>query len=307
VLASGSGLPDKSKWQKEEDVATVTSYTKDAIDAIVNALVTTGSIDGSNHLILVTKDGTHIDVGDINSGLDSDLIAIAALTPTNDDIIQRKAGAWTNRTMAQLATDLTATNSFQPKNSNLTTIAGLAPAANDVLQFKSSAWTNRTPTQLITDLLAVSGGIINTTAGNIAPIGSAAAAGANGKAADAAHVHLGFTTVAATALAGFTMTSGTPTILTYTTPNDGRPHQVLITGTMHVTVATTGGAVQAVYSAPDGLVTFTAAVSSATQAVGAHPAGGVTATVAPNTTITISQSSGVSAGAAKIWFGIISD
>lgn len=37
---------------------------------------------------------------------DSDLTAIAAITPTNDDIIQRKSGAWTNRTMAQLKTDL---------------------------------------------------------------------------------------------------------------------------------------------------------------------------------------------------------
>lgn len=40
--------------------------------------------------------------------LDSDLTAIAALSPSNDDIIQRKAGAWTNRTMAQLGADLTA-------------------------------------------------------------------------------------------------------------------------------------------------------------------------------------------------------
>lgn len=38
--------------------------------------------------------------------LDSDLTAIAGLTPTNDDVIQRKAGAWTNRTMAQVKTDL---------------------------------------------------------------------------------------------------------------------------------------------------------------------------------------------------------
>jgi hypothetical protein len=41
--------------------------------------------------------------------IDSDLTAIAALTPTNDDIIQRKAGAWTNRTPAQLKTDLVLT------------------------------------------------------------------------------------------------------------------------------------------------------------------------------------------------------
>lgn len=37
---------------------------------------------------------------------DSDLDAIAAISPSNDDIIQRKAGAWTNRTPAQLKTDL---------------------------------------------------------------------------------------------------------------------------------------------------------------------------------------------------------
>lgn len=38
--------------------------------------------------------------------VDTDLTAISALTPTNDDVIQRKAGAWTNRTPAQLKTDL---------------------------------------------------------------------------------------------------------------------------------------------------------------------------------------------------------
>lgn len=41
--------------------------------------------------------------------LDADLTAIAGLSPSNDDIIQRKAGAWTNRTLAQLKTDLTLT------------------------------------------------------------------------------------------------------------------------------------------------------------------------------------------------------
>lgn len=38
--------------------------------------------------------------------LDSDLTAIAAISPSNDDVVQRKGGAWTNRTMAQLQTDL---------------------------------------------------------------------------------------------------------------------------------------------------------------------------------------------------------
>lgn len=38
--------------------------------------------------------------------LDDDLTAIAALAPANDDIIQRKAGGWVARTMAQLRVDL---------------------------------------------------------------------------------------------------------------------------------------------------------------------------------------------------------
>jgi hypothetical protein len=40
-------------------------------------------------------------------GSDSDLTAIAGLSPSDDDVIQRKAGAWVNRTLAQLSTDLT--------------------------------------------------------------------------------------------------------------------------------------------------------------------------------------------------------
>lgn len=37
---------------------------------------------------------------------DADLTQIAALTPSNDDFIQRKAGVWTNRTIAQVVADL---------------------------------------------------------------------------------------------------------------------------------------------------------------------------------------------------------
>jgi hypothetical protein len=37
---------------------------------------------------------------------DDDLTAIAALTPANNDVLQRKAGGWTSRTPAQLLADL---------------------------------------------------------------------------------------------------------------------------------------------------------------------------------------------------------
>jgi hypothetical protein len=42
----------------------------------------------------------------LENALDADLKTIAQLAPTNDDVVQRKSGAWTNRTMAQLASDL---------------------------------------------------------------------------------------------------------------------------------------------------------------------------------------------------------
>lgn len=44
--------------------------------------------------------------GGVYQPVDSDLTVIAGLTPANDDILQRKSGAWINRTIANLKTDL---------------------------------------------------------------------------------------------------------------------------------------------------------------------------------------------------------
>lgn len=62
--------------------------------------------------------------------VDADLTAIAGLSPSNDDVVQRKAGAWVNRTIAQLLTDLAAPGTtFQPLDSDLTAIAALSTTA----------------------------------------------------------------------------------------------------------------------------------------------------------------------------------
>jgi hypothetical protein len=53
----------------------------------------------------------------------ADLTAIAGLSLTNDDILQRKAGAWTNRTLAQLKSDLSLN---LVENTALSTWAGSA-------------------------------------------------------------------------------------------------------------------------------------------------------------------------------------
>lgn len=71
---------------------------------------------------------------------DSDLTAIAALAPSNDDIIQRKAGAWVNRTMAQLAADLPASGIAAGSQSDQETATSNTVAVTPgVQQFHPSA------------------------------------------------------------------------------------------------------------------------------------------------------------------------
>ena len=88
---------------------------------------------------------------------DADLTAIAALTPANDDVIQRKSGAWTNRTPAQLKTDLAlakadvglnnVTNDAQvaltgdQTISGVKTFSGTAPSYGSNLAPALASWT----------------------------------------------------------------------------------------------------------------------------------------------------------------------
>lgn len=85
-------------------------------DITANDITGTGDISGAN------LSGTNTGDQDLSGlqPLDSDLTAIAGLSPSNDDFLQRKAGAWTNRTVAQVKTDLGLTGS----NSGDVTLAG---------------------------------------------------------------------------------------------------------------------------------------------------------------------------------------
>lgn len=74
--------------------------------------ITTGT---TRTLTIPNASGTIALTSDLSSyqPLDSDLTAIAGLSASNDDFIQRKSGAWANRTVAQVKADLglTGTNS----------------------------------------------------------------------------------------------------------------------------------------------------------------------------------------------------
>lgn len=78
-------------------MATVTGKTAAAMDAIADASVTTGTVNGSGHLILTTHGGSNIDAGNVvgptgatgatgASGATASLDAIATSNPTAGDV-----------------------------------------------------------------------------------------------------------------------------------------------------------------------------------------------------------------------------
>lgn len=95
-----------------------------------------GALLAANNLSDVGNAGTSrtnlgVAIGTDVEAHDADLTTIAGLSPTNDDIIQRKSGAWTNRTPAQYKSDLLLNNventalSTWSGSSNITTVGGL--------------------------------------------------------------------------------------------------------------------------------------------------------------------------------------
>ena len=107
---------------------------------------------------------------------------------------------------------------------------------------------------------------------------------------------------AATPAAGYTLINGTGNIITWTAPNDGAVHRFLVVTILDVTSAQTGGQISATSTMPN------AAASSQIlypggQAGGAHTpgSGNFPQQVQAGTTVTISQSSALTLGAAVLW------
>jgi hypothetical protein len=107
--------------------------------------------------------------------------------------------------------------------------------------------------------------------------------------------------VASTGVAGFALQNATPTILTWTAPNDGQMHRVLVLGEVKVTGAQTGGAVSLTFTYPDGSASPVASVNAGGSGAGYHGLANNVFLVAPGTTVTLAQTSAQTAGAATLW------
>lgn len=117
-------------------------YVIKKIDSSSNAVTLDGNasetIDGATTYALtkqydsvaIQSDGTNWHVINLQS---AQLKAILALSPSNDDLIQRKSGVWTNRTVAQLLTDMNiVSGTYTP---TLTGVANVAASTAYLCQY----------------------------------------------------------------------------------------------------------------------------------------------------------------------------
>lgn len=112
---------------------------------------------------------------------------------------------------------------------------------------------------------------------------------------------LGLALQKATPVAGFALQNATPTILSWTAPNDGLLHRVLVFACMDVTVAETGGNVIIGLAMPDG-VGGGPALMNGNQGTGFNYGYSSAAfIIKAGSTVTVQQSVALTAGAATLW------
>ena len=107
---------------------------------------------------------------------------------------------------------------------------------------------------------------------------------------------------------GYTLVDGTGTILSWTAPNDGNVHYAAVSARLAVSSAETGGGV-GIETANDSLgdLTSPTAVIAGGQGVGTNGRAFAPCPIGPGATITVYQSSALTAGAAVLYAAIFSD
>jgi hypothetical protein len=106
---------------------------------------------------------------------------------------------------------------------------------------------------------------------------------------------------ATTGLAGFALQNATPNILTWTPPNDGNMHRLLLIPVLVVTNAQTGGAVTYSYFTPNGQQQTHTLWAGGLAVSTPLPTNLVVVTIAPGQPVVLAQSSAQTAGAASVW------
>lgn len=104
---------------------------------------------------------------------------------------------------------------------------------------------------------------------------------------------------ATTGLSGFVPQNAMPTILSWTAPNDGQLHRVLLMAGLTVASAQTGGAIGLMLNFPSSGGTLT--IYPGAQGVGIHTASSFFLPVAAGSTVTLAQTSAQTAGTATLW------
>jgi hypothetical protein len=128
---------------------------------------------------------------------------------------------------------------------------------------------------------------------------------ANGSGAqDAAAFGQILSNVSSTGATGYTLINGTGTIVSWTAPNDGALHRVLIGGNVLVTSNETGGNISFSMTLPNGTTESGVIIpgASTTGLLKLSSVGNGVFFIEANTTFSITQSSALTGGAAVGWF-----
>jgi len=141
------------------------------------------------------------------------------------------------------------------------------------------------------------------TLGNVAPPLTVAQGGTGQITALAGLTALGGMPIqATTGTAGYTLVNGTGNVLTWTPPNDGGLHRFLLLATLNVTSAETGGQMNIAFNLPNATASNIAFFSG--QGLGLHQSN-FNGQVQAGTTVTVSQNTALTVGAAVLWMDLL--
>src|SRR5215472_13578350 len=122
----------------------------------------------------------------------------------------------------------------------------------------------------------------------------------NQVAAGATFNNVGLRLQASTTVAGYTLVNGTGTVITWTAPNDGLLHTVMVAASLHVATNEVGGTIQVAWTEPGG-VTNAVTLAASGQVANNDATNPVTIVVKANTAVNVNQSSALTGGAATLW------